>query len=81
MTDRTVLLVAEDERNLATIVRRPKEGGWGLDAVCGVADFHEMNRQRLEHWPLELLATSTHDTKRGEDVRARINVLSEIPDP
>jgi len=45
-----------------------------------VPDFHEMNRQRLEHWPLELLATSTHDTKRGEDARARINVLSEMPD-
>ena len=44
-----------------------------------VADFHEMNRQRLECWPLELLATSTHDTKRGEDARARINVLSEMP--
>jgi len=45
-----------------------------------VPDFHEMNRQRLEHWPLELLATSTHDTKRGEDARARINVLSEMTD-
>ncbi|MBI2834775.1 MAG: malto-oligosyltrehalose synthase [Acidobacteria bacterium] len=45
-----------------------------------VLDFHEMNRQRLEHWPLELIATSTHDTKRGEDARARIAVLSEMPD-
>jgi (1->4)-alpha-D-glucan 1-alpha-D-glucosylmutase len=34
-------------------------------------------RQRL--WPFALSATSTHDTKRGEDVRARLNVLSEIP--
>ena len=39
-----------------------------------------MNARRLECWPLELLATSTHDTKRGEDARARINVLSEMPD-
>ena len=31
-------------------------------------------------WPFEMLATSTHDTKLGEDVRARINVLSEMPD-
>ena len=31
-------------------------------------------------WPLEMLATATHDTKLGEDVRARINVLSEMPD-
>lgn len=43
-------------------------------------DFHVKNRQRLENWPYTLLATSTHDTKRGEDVRARINVLSEIPE-
>lgn len=43
-------------------------------------EFHEMNRHRREHWPLEMLATSTHDTKLGEDVRARLNVLSELPD-
>jgi (1->4)-alpha-D-glucan 1-alpha-D-glucosylmutase len=42
--------------------------------------FHASNRQRLTEWPLELLATTTHDTKRGEDARARINVVSEIPD-
>ena len=43
-------------------------------------DFHAASRHRLATWPLELLATETHDTKRGEDARARINVLSEIPD-
>jgi (1->4)-alpha-D-glucan 1-alpha-D-glucosylmutase len=42
--------------------------------------FHKALRDRRAHWPHALLATSTHDTKRGEDVRARINVLSEIPD-
>src|SRR4029079_7143714 len=36
--------------------------------------------ERQRQWPFALSATSTHDTKRGEDVRARINVLSEIPD-
>ena len=41
--------------------------------------FHEANRQRLKDWPLSMLATATHDHKRGEDVRARLNVLSEIP--
>jgi len=41
--------------------------------------FHRENGRRLEHWPHTLSATSTHDTKRGEDVRARISVLSEIP--
>src|SRR5262249_4017721 len=43
-------------------------------------DFHETNRRRLEHWPYEMIGTATHDTKRGEDTRARINVLSEVPD-
>ncbi len=41
--------------------------------------FHHLNGERMKHWPHAMLATSTHDTKRGEDVRARINVLSEIP--
>jgi (1->4)-alpha-D-glucan 1-alpha-D-glucosylmutase len=44
------------------------------------AQFHEANRLRLRHWPSALLATATHDTKRGEDARARLNVLSEVPD-
>ncbi len=42
--------------------------------------FHRENAWRAEHWPHSLLATATHDTKRGEDLRARLNVLSEIPD-
>jgi (1->4)-alpha-D-glucan 1-alpha-D-glucosylmutase len=42
-------------------------------------EFHGTNRVRQERWPLELIATATHDTKRGEDARARVNVLSEIP--
>jgi (1->4)-alpha-D-glucan 1-alpha-D-glucosylmutase len=41
--------------------------------------FHRKNEARLERWPRTMLATSTHDTKRSEDVRARIDVLSEIP--
>lgn len=44
-----------------------------------VEEFHRQNRTRLKSWPQSLLASSTHDTKRSEDVRARINVLSEIP--
>jgi (1->4)-alpha-D-glucan 1-alpha-D-glucosylmutase len=44
-----------------------------------VEEFHEANRRRAAGWPFELLATATHDTKLGEDVRARINVLSEMP--
>jgi len=44
-----------------------------------VAAFHRANIRRLERWPLEMTTTSTHDTKRGEDARARISVLSDIP--
>jgi (1->4)-alpha-D-glucan 1-alpha-D-glucosylmutase len=44
-----------------------------------VREFHADARYRAHHWPHELLATSTHDTKRSEDVRSRINVLSEMP--
>jgi (1->4)-alpha-D-glucan 1-alpha-D-glucosylmutase len=43
------------------------------------ARFHEQNQVRGEEFPHALLATSTHDTKRSEDVRARIAVISEIP--
>jgi (1->4)-alpha-D-glucan 1-alpha-D-glucosylmutase len=42
--------------------------------------FHEFNVRRKERWPHSLSATATHDTKRGEDVRARINVLTELTD-
>jgi (1->4)-alpha-D-glucan 1-alpha-D-glucosylmutase len=44
-----------------------------------VDEFHRQNRNRLKSWPDALLTSSTHDTKRSEDVRARISVLSEIP--
>ncbi|KAA8478939.1 4-alpha-glucanotransferase/malto-oligosyltrehalose synthase,TIGR02401 [Arcticibacter tournemirensis] len=43
-------------------------------------EFHTKMIQRQQNWPLSMNATSTHDTKRGEDVRARLNVLSNIPD-
>jgi (1->4)-alpha-D-glucan 1-alpha-D-glucosylmutase len=52
----------------------PSRFGIDVDA------FHEFNLQRGGVWPHGLNATSTHDTKRGEDARARLNVLSEIPD-
>ncbi len=45
-----------------------------------LAEFHAAMAERQRTYPHGLSATSTHDTKRGEDVRARINVLSEIPD-
>jgi (1->4)-alpha-D-glucan 1-alpha-D-glucosylmutase len=45
-----------------------------------VDDFHAFNERRASAYAHSLNATSTHDAKRGEDVRARINVLSEMPD-
>ncbi|MDP9084130.1 MAG: malto-oligosyltrehalose synthase [Pseudomonadota bacterium] len=42
--------------------------------------FHEFCHVLSDHWPNNLLATSTHDNKRSEDVRTRISVLSEIPE-
>ncbi len=46
-----------------------------------VEDFHRKNQARAELWPDALLTTSTHDTKRSEDVRMRLDVLSEMPRP
>ncbi|HKV28529.1 MAG TPA: malto-oligosyltrehalose synthase [Candidatus Acidoferrales bacterium] len=46
----------------------------------GSPAFHEFNSRALQNHPHSLSATSTHDTKWSEDVRARLNVLSEIPD-
>ena len=55
-------------------------GGGPAPFGLSVQAFHAGNVRRLEEWPHGLSATTTHDTKRSEDVRARINVLSEIPD-
>jgi (1->4)-alpha-D-glucan 1-alpha-D-glucosylmutase len=41
--------------------------------------FHRSNQERQQRWPRALSSTATHDTKRGEDTRARLNVLSEMP--
>ncbi len=51
-------------------------GTFGVTA----AEFHQYNQRQLAQWPHTLNASSTHDTKRSEDVRARLNVLSEIPE-
>ena len=45
-----------------------------------IEDFHASNARRAADWPFGMLATATHDTKLGEDVRARVNVLSEMPE-
>jgi (1->4)-alpha-D-glucan 1-alpha-D-glucosylmutase len=59
-----------------------------LNEVGGMPDrfgipldtFHGQNIERKKYWPHALITTDTHDTKRSADVRARINVLSEMPD-
>ena len=45
-----------------------------------VEGFHRRNAERQKRWPATLLATSTHDTKRSEDVRARMVAISEMPE-
>ncbi len=55
----------------------------GFDAAhmsLGIETFHAAMADRARNWPSAMLATATHDHKRGEDVRARLAVLSEIPD-
>jgi (1->4)-alpha-D-glucan 1-alpha-D-glucosylmutase len=54
-------------------------GGEPQHFGTGVDDFHQRNLERQRHWPATLLATSTHDTKRSEDVRARMLAISEVP--
>jgi (1->4)-alpha-D-glucan 1-alpha-D-glucosylmutase len=46
----------------------------------GVEQFHKACAATGQHWPRTMLSTSTHDTKRSEDMRARLSLLSEIPD-
>ncbi|MFA4902215.1 MAG: malto-oligosyltrehalose synthase [Desulfobaccales bacterium] len=52
----------------------------GCFSAIPAEDFHQLNQQRQESCPFTMNATSTHDTKRSEDVRARLNVLAEIPE-
>lgn len=54
----------------------------GLPSKYGttVEEFHRQNAERARAWPLSMVTTSTHDSKRGEDASARIAVLSELPE-
>ena len=54
-------------------------GGDPSRFCVGVDTFHERMRARSQQWPDAMLSSSTHDTKRSEDVRARLALLSEIP--
>jgi (1->4)-alpha-D-glucan 1-alpha-D-glucosylmutase len=55
-------------------------GGDPAEFSIGVAEFHRRQLARQAGHPASLTTLSTHDTKRGEDTRARISVLSEVPD-
>lgn len=70
----TVFYVYNRFVSLNEVGGSPERFGTPLDT------FHGQNIERVKSWPCSLSATSTHDTKRSEDVRARLNVLSEIPD-
>jgi (1->4)-alpha-D-glucan 1-alpha-D-glucosylmutase len=70
----TALYVFNRLVSLNEVGGSPERFGTPLDV------FHGQNIERARYWPHDLLTTSTHDTKRSEDVRARINVLSEIPE-
>jgi (1->4)-alpha-D-glucan 1-alpha-D-glucosylmutase len=61
------------------LLSRNEVGADPGEFACSVREFHEANRERAERFPDSMLATATHDHKRGEDVRARLAVLSEIP--
>jgi (1->4)-alpha-D-glucan 1-alpha-D-glucosylmutase len=54
-------------------------GGEPQHFGIGVDEFHQSNLERQRDWPATLLATSTHDTKRSEDARARMLAISEVP--
>jgi (1->4)-alpha-D-glucan 1-alpha-D-glucosylmutase len=57
------------------------EVGGELDAKpLALDEFHRLMRHRNETWSHSMSGTATHDTKRGEDLRARLHVLSECPD-
>jgi (1->4)-alpha-D-glucan 1-alpha-D-glucosylmutase len=55
-------------------------GGDPSITSLSVDDFHAAQQARLASWPHSMTALSTHDTKRSEDVRARLSVLAEVPE-
>ncbi|MDR6905509.1 (1-_4)-alpha-D-glucan 1-alpha-D-glucosylmutase [Agromyces sp. 3263] len=55
-------------------------GGDPAEFAIDVADFHARSASRHERMPRSMTTLSTHDTKRGEDVRARIDVIAEVPE-
>ncbi len=54
-------------------------GGYPVKFGAFIKEFHNYNKQKAKFWPQALNALNTHDTKRSADIRARLNILSEIP--
>lgn len=69
----TLLYVYNRLLSLNEVGGNPSHFGIDLDL------FHQFNQHKVKHWQHGMNTTATHDTKRGEDVRMRLNVLSEIP--
>ncbi len=63
----------------ARLVSLNEVGGAPDRFGVSAAEFHRANMIRAQLWPRTMTTLSTHDTKRGEDVRARIGVLSQVP--
>ncbi len=55
-------------------------GGDPAEFGVTIEHFHAANAERARLWPHAMIATAAHDTKRGEDARARLSALSELPD-
>jgi (1->4)-alpha-D-glucan 1-alpha-D-glucosylmutase len=63
----------------ARLVSLNEVGGEPQRFGVSAAEFHQTAATRARLWPQEMTTLTTHDTKRGEDVRARIGVLSQVP--
>ncbi|CAN5441132.1 malto-oligosyltrehalose synthase [soil metagenome] len=63
----------------ARLVALNEVGGEPEHFGVSVAEFHRRAEVRAQLWPSTMTTLTTHDTKRGEDVRARIGVLSQVP--
>lgn len=63
----------------ARLVSLNEVGGEPHRFGVGAAEFHHRAATRARSWPQTMTTLTTHDTKRGEDVRARIGVLSQVP--
>jgi (1->4)-alpha-D-glucan 1-alpha-D-glucosylmutase len=66
-------------RDVVLVSRNDVGGDPGRRPDDALDRFHRRTGDRARDWPRTMAATSTHDTKRSEDVRARISVLSELP--